>query len=73
MKTMLTGFFYPYLAIRNRRKGYAVSIIKAGLRVIGRDPGPVRSPLVDLTADESRELEAVLVRAFGPGFTRAAA
>ena len=73
MNKMLKEFFFPYLAIRNRRKGYAVSIIKAGLRLIGRDPGPVRPPLVELTVEESGELEGLLVRAFGPGFTQAAA
>ena len=28
-------FFIPYLALRNQRRGYAVSIVKAGLRVVG--------------------------------------
>jgi 5-dehydro-4-deoxyglucarate dehydratase len=50
------GFFIPYLALRNLRRGYAVSVIKAGLRVVGRPAGPVRAPLLDLTTDQ----EAVL-------------
>jgi 5-dehydro-4-deoxyglucarate dehydratase len=61
---MLRRFFYPYLALRNRGRGYAVSIVKAGMRVLGEDPGPVRSPLTDLTADEHRMLEALLAEAF---------
>lgn len=61
---MLKRFFYPYLAIRNRSKGYAVSIVKAGMRVLGQDPGPVRAPLVDLSAEEHRMLEALLHNAF---------
>ncbi len=36
---ILKDFFFPFVALRNRKKGYAVSIIKAGLKVIGRDPG----------------------------------
>jgi 5-dehydro-4-deoxyglucarate dehydratase len=40
----LRNFILPLIAIRNRKKGYAVSIIKAGMKVIGRDSGPVRSP-----------------------------
>jgi 5-dehydro-4-deoxyglucarate dehydratase len=56
----LREFILPLLAIRNRRKGYAVSIIKAGMKVVGRDSGPVRAPLTDLTPDEVAEL-AVLV------------
>ena len=37
-QAMLRRFFYPYLAIRNRGRGYAVSIVKAGMRVMGRIP-----------------------------------
>jgi 5-dehydro-4-deoxyglucarate dehydratase len=61
---LLLKFFYPYLAIRNRAKGYAVSIVKAGMRVLGEDPGPVRSPLVDLSKDEHVMLETLLHEAF---------
>ena len=56
----LRDFIMPLLAIRNRKRGYAVSMIKAGMKVIGRDSGPVRSPLTDLTPGEVEEL-AVLV------------
>jgi 5-dehydro-4-deoxyglucarate dehydratase len=50
MHEAMRSFFIPYLALRNQRRGYAVSIIKAGLRVVGRSAGPVRAPLLDLTA-----------------------
>jgi 5-dehydro-4-deoxyglucarate dehydratase len=56
----LNDFVLPYLDIRDREKGYAVSIVKAGLRAIGRPAGPVRPPLVDLTDAELAEL-AVLI------------
>ncbi|CDM60779.1 hypothetical protein LPU83_pLPU83c_0217 (plasmid) [Rhizobium favelukesii] len=29
---ILKDFFVPFVALRNRRRGYAVSIIKAGLK-----------------------------------------
>lgn len=51
---ILKDFFYPFMAIRNRSKGYAVSAIKAGVRLQGFDAGPVRAPLVDLTAEEEQ-------------------
>jgi 5-dehydro-4-deoxyglucarate dehydratase len=44
----LREFVLPYIEIRNRRKGYAVSIVKAGMRAVGRPAGPVRTPLTDL-------------------------
>jgi 5-dehydro-4-deoxyglucarate dehydratase len=56
----LRNFILPLIAIRNRKKGYAVSIIKAGLKAVGRDSGPVRSPLTDLTASELAEVEALV-------------
>jgi hypothetical protein len=42
--------------------GYAVSIIKAGMKVIGRDSGPVRPPLTDLTDNELAELTALVAQ-----------
>src|SRR6202051_1588945 len=56
----LKNFILPLIAIRNRRKGYAVSIIKAGMKVIGRDSGPVRSPLMDLNESEIEEVAALV-------------
>ncbi|URK86103.1 5-dehydro-4-deoxyglucarate dehydratase (plasmid) [Rhizobium sp. RCAM05350] len=58
--TILKNFFFPLTALRNRRKGYAVSIIKAGLQVRGRQAGPVRPPLVDLTTGELNDLKALV-------------
>ena len=54
--TELRSFVLPYIGIRSRRRGYAVSIVKAGMRVVGRSAGPVRSPLTDLDAREVQEL-----------------
>jgi 5-dehydro-4-deoxyglucarate dehydratase len=56
----LDEFVLPYIEIRDRRAGYAVSIVKAGLRATGRDPGPVRPPLVDLTDSEFDELKTLV-------------
>ncbi|MFV1850503.1 MAG: 5-dehydro-4-deoxyglucarate dehydratase [Thalassospira sp.] len=72
MNRVLKEFFYPYLDIRNRGKGYAVSIVKAGMRVIGRDTGPVRSPLTDLTPKEHDMLAEVIRNAYGDGALRVA-
>jgi 5-dehydro-4-deoxyglucarate dehydratase len=52
MEHYLKTFFMPYAKIRDRSPGYAVSIIKAGLRLVGHDCGPVRAPLTDLTKEE---------------------
>jgi 5-dehydro-4-deoxyglucarate dehydratase len=52
----LREFVLPYINIRNRRKGYAVSIVKAGMRAVGRPAGPVRPPLIDLDESEMKVL-----------------
>jgi 5-dehydro-4-deoxyglucarate dehydratase len=62
---LLRRFFLRYIALRNRRRGHAVSIVKAGMRIVGRPAGPMRAPLVDLTAAEEGELRTLLTAAFG--------
>ncbi len=62
---LLREFFMPYLEIRNRMQGYAVSIVKAGARLVGHDAGPVRAPLTDLNAAECEALGALIAR-LGP-------
>ena len=57
---LIDDFFLPYLDIRNRKAGYAVSIVKAGARIAGYDAGPVRTPLTDLTAEEYEMLAALM-------------
>ncbi|CAG0966300.1 5-dehydro-4-deoxyglucarate dehydratase [Burkholderiales bacterium] len=62
---LLDTFFLPYVELRNRGAGYAVSIVKAGARLVGHGAGPVRPPLTDLTDAESHELAALIERAGG--------
>ena len=62
---LLKDFFMPYLAIRNKMQGYAVSIVKAGAKLVGHDAGPVRAPLTDLKPAEMEEL-AALIKKLGP-------
>jgi len=57
---ILKDFFYPFMTIRNRRKGYAVAAIKAGVRLQGFDAGRVRAPLDDLTGPEEDMLAALI-------------
>jgi 5-dehydro-4-deoxyglucarate dehydratase len=42
---LLDGFWLPYVELRRTRPGYAVSLVKAGVRLEGVDVGPVRPPL----------------------------
>jgi len=62
---LLREFFMPYLKIRNRTQGYAVSLVKAGAKLVGHEAGPVRAPLTDLKPAEMEELNA-LIKKLGP-------
>lgn len=56
----LRDFVLPYTAIRNRGRGYAVSIVKAGAQIVGRPAGPVRPPLTELDAKSYADLETLI-------------
>ena len=63
MAGLLEDFFYPFKDLRDRRPGYAVSAIKAGVRLRGFAAGAVRSPLTDLTEEEEAMLAALVAKA----------
>ena len=56
----LADFYVPLTAIRNRKRGYAVAIVKAGLRLAGRSAGPVRPPLIELDQRDERDLARLI-------------
>ena len=58
-------FLVPYVRLRSRQPGYAVSIVKAGAAIVGRGAGQVRPPLSDLRPEEKEELGALIGR-LGP-------
>lgn len=59
----LNNFVLPYIALRNRGRGYAVSIVKAGCDLVGRPAGAVRPPLTGLLESELAELDMLIQRA----------
>jgi 5-dehydro-4-deoxyglucarate dehydratase len=62
---LIDDFFLPYLDIRNKKAGYAVSIVKAGAAIAGYPAGPVRTPLTDLLPEEVEQLAALMAK-LGP-------
>lgn len=59
---LLRDFYYPFARIRDRKTGYAVSAIKAGVRLRGFEAGPVRSPLTDLTGEEMEMMQDLIAK-----------
>ncbi|WP_226553801.1 5-dehydro-4-deoxyglucarate dehydratase [Celeribacter naphthalenivorans] len=59
---ILNEFFFPFMDIRARKPGYAVSAIKAGVRQQGFAVGKVRAPLTDLTGEEEEMLQDLIAQ-----------
>lgn len=57
---LMKSFYLPLIDLRDRKKGYAVSMIKAGATLVGHSAGPVRTPLTDLDAAECETLRALI-------------
>lgn len=53
-------FYIPLVRLRGRKNGYAVSLIKAGAKIIGRSAGDVRPPLTMPTEAEVAELKTII-------------
>jgi 5-dehydro-4-deoxyglucarate dehydratase len=50
----------PLYALRARRRGYEVSAMKTMMDMVGLNGGPVRPPLVNVSAEEEDELRVIL-------------
>ena len=57
---LLNECVIPLYALRARRKGYEVAAMKAMMDMVGLNGGPVRPPLVNVTAEEEDELRTIL-------------
>ena len=60
VSTVLKQFYIPFVRLRSRKKGYAVSLVKAGAKIIGRSAGEVRAPLIMPTPEEVSVLESII-------------
>ncbi|WP_329249560.1 5-dehydro-4-deoxyglucarate dehydratase [Streptomyces sp. NBC_01478] len=60
VERLLRDFYVPFVELRDRVPGYAVSLVKAAARLRGGPVGPVRAPLTDPTAGDLAELTALL-------------
>ncbi len=59
---LLDDFFVPLVELRNLGRGYAVSLVKAGVRLEGLDVGEVRPPLSEPAAAHIKALAALIER-----------
>jgi len=61
-RRLLGEFYGPLVRLRDETPGFAVALIKAGLRLAGEPVGPVRPPLVDPSPEQLDRLAALLER-----------
>ncbi|MGW2824886.1 5-dehydro-4-deoxyglucarate dehydratase [Streptomyces sp. NPDC001443] len=61
---LLDGFYRPFVELRAQGRGYAVSLVKAGVRLRGLDVGEVRPPLHEPTEDHVKQLAQVIERGY---------
>ncbi|WP_030318543.1 5-dehydro-4-deoxyglucarate dehydratase [Streptomyces sp. NRRL B-3229] len=59
---LLDGFYRPFVELRARGRGYAVSLVKAGVRLRGLDVGEVRPPLHEPDEDHVKQLAQIIER-----------
>ncbi|MFI1091485.1 5-dehydro-4-deoxyglucarate dehydratase [Streptomyces sp. NPDC020917] len=59
---LLDGFYRPLVDLRNQGRGYAVSLVKAGVRMRGLEVGEVRPPLSEPTPAHVKELGELIER-----------
>lgn len=57
---IIKEFFIPFVKLRSNSQGYAVSLIKAGAKLIGKSAGDVRAPLPIPKANEVLELKKLI-------------
>lgn len=59
---LLDGFYRPFVELRARGRGYAVALVKAGVRMRGLDVGEVRPPLHEPTGEHVKQLAQLIER-----------
>ncbi|RYE84211.1 MAG: 5-dehydro-4-deoxyglucarate dehydratase, partial [Hyphomicrobiales bacterium] len=57
---LMKNFYLPLIELRDKKRGYAVSMIKAGAELVGRSAGIVRPPLTELDAGERETLRGLI-------------
>ena len=59
---LMSNYVIPLYALRARRKGYEVSVMKKAMEILGKPAGPVRPPLPEVRPEEVKEIEALMER-----------
>jgi 5-dehydro-4-deoxyglucarate dehydratase len=64
VRRLLDGFYRPFVDLRAKGRGYAVSLVKAGVRLRGLDVGEVRPPLHEPAEEHVKQLGQLIERGY---------
>jgi 5-dehydro-4-deoxyglucarate dehydratase len=64
VRRLLDGFYRPFVELRAQGRGYAVALVKAGVRLRGLDVGEVRPPLHEPAGDHVKQLAELIERGY---------
>ncbi|MEU9864382.1 5-dehydro-4-deoxyglucarate dehydratase [Streptomyces sp. NPDC047971] len=62
VERLVDGFYRPLVELRAKGRGYAVSLVKAAVRMGGLDVGEVRPPLSEPAPEHLKELAGIVER-----------
>jgi 5-dehydro-4-deoxyglucarate dehydratase len=60
LSRLMANYVLPLYAIRGRRKGYEISVMKCAMEILGKPAGPVRPPLVEVRPEEREEIQTLM-------------
>jgi 5-dehydro-4-deoxyglucarate dehydratase len=60
LNRLMERYVQPLYALRERARGYEVSVMKAAMEILNHRAGPVRPPLMDCTPEDLTDLRRLL-------------
>jgi len=61
LNELVNRYVHPLYALRERKRGYEVAVMKAAMEILARPAGPVRPPLVKCTSDDLEDLRQLML------------
>ena len=60
LNALVKKYVHPLYALRDRTKGYEVTVMKKMMEMMGKPGGPARPPLVDVKPEEFAEIQKLI-------------
>jgi 5-dehydro-4-deoxyglucarate dehydratase len=60
LNALMDKYVHPLYAIRDRMRGYEVSVMKEAMEILGMPAGPVRPPLIDTRPQDIPDVKALM-------------